>query len=462
MAHRLSFGTYHKFSVSDAKSIQPAAFPIIAQTLQQETGCIPIAPRPPGQPDLNVYMNDPDTRTGFNVPGERSLNSKDELFKEITSNDGILGDFNWQIGDQDGNIGNFIPAKMLRSVAGIESLWRQYVATSDGSATLESTGDYGIMQINQGQRTLFEGASSPTQNTNLCNDTRANIAAGATRLKEIWELGRTGPLPVVNNQNPRFTINWYYALSTYNGGPASQDTEPPVGRWVNNPNCDGPLGLRVAYCDGFPNDPGNLIPDYTDSRDPGASWYNLSPAVYPYQERVLYNTQFPRQPTRTQWVGQDIGLRETRVSRRETGIIPVDSLFERVERDANDNPVAFISRAPDLLLFRTSIGVVNQGVFPAEITIEYDLPIEANVTIEILDEDNNTIDILLNRRRVPVSGAAFNVEKILYDGSIGPDYGYRIRAEVNGFEGEYIRPLRIVEDNGSDLQNLIFLPSIYR
>jgi hypothetical protein len=320
------------------------------------------------------------------------------------------------------------------------------------SVTLETNGDYGLMQINRGTQDdpnpLFDFTSSPTVNTNLCNDTHANIAAGATRLANLWEEGRSADLPVVNDQNPRFVINWYYALAGYNGGPSNRISDPPVGRWPNNPNCDG--SLTLAYCDGFPDDPNNIIPNYTDSRDPGANWYNLSPGDYPYQERVLYNLQFPRQPTATQWTGQDIGLRAIRVSARETGIIPVDGLFEGVITETWE----LFSRAPDLLLFRTNIGVVNQERLPAVITIGYDLPIAADVTIDLLDDDNNTVDTLLNReRRQPVPGDVFNVEQILYDGSIGPDYGYRIRAEINGFEGEYIRPLRIVRD-------AVFLPQI--
>jgi hypothetical protein len=319
------------------------------------------------------------------------------------------------------------------------------------------------MQINRGPTAapnpLFGFTSSPTVNTNLCNNTRANIAAGATRLAALWEMGRTGNLPVVNDQNPRFPINWYYALSSYNGGPANRISDPPVGRRVNNPNCDG----EKSYCDGAPNDPDNILPDYELSRDPGARWLPtpelpaLPVNVYPYQERVLYNMQFPRQPTRTQWTGADIGLRATRVNDRETGIIPADSLFEGI--DANTG--ARFSRAPDLLLFRTQIGIVNQRTFPAEITIAYDLPIAANVTIELLDADDTPIDILVSARRLPEPGAAFNIERFPYSGSIGPGYGYRIRAEVNGFEGEYLRPLRIVDDD-FDAAGTVFLPVIRR
>lgn len=437
-----------------------------AQPSQQQDpmGCSPIAPKPPGQNDLNAHARDPDTRPGnppYNQPGERSLESKDALFQEITANGGTLGDFDWRIVDQIGNRGNFLPARMLRSVGGIESIWRQYEPGAAGSVTLETNGDYGLMQINRGTQDapnpLFGFTSSPTVNTNLCNDTRANIAAGATRLANLWEEGRTADLPVVNDQNPRFVINWYYALAAYNGGPIrSGSPGAPVGRWPNNPNCDGPNGERIAYCDGNPSDPGNPIPDYRPSRNPGANWYNLSPGDYPYQERVLYNLQFPRQPTATQWTGQDIGLRATRVSARETGIIPIDSLFERIERDENNNIVAFVSRAPNLLLFRTNIGIVNQEQSPATITIEYDLPIEAMVTIELIDSNNQFVATLLNEgRRQPVPGAAFNVEQFPYSGSIGPDYGYRIRAESSDFEGDYIRPLLLVRD-------ATFLPLVSR
>ncbi|NJK80580.1 MAG: transglycosylase SLT domain-containing protein [Chloroflexaceae bacterium] len=345
-------------------------------------------------------------------------------------------------------------------MGGIESIWRQYEPGAPGSVTLETNGDYGLMQINRGTlddpNPLFGFTSSPTVNTNLCNDTRANIAAGATRLAALWELGRTGPLPVVNNQDPRFPMNWYYALSSYNGGPANRISDPPVGRWPNNPNCDG--SLTLVYCDGFPDDPNNIIPNYTDSRDPGANWYNLAPGDYPYQERVLYNVQFPRQPTATQWIGQDIGLRAIRVSARETGIIPVDSLFEGTSIETGER----FSRAPNLLLFRTKEGVVDFEPSPSTITIEYDLPIEAVVTIDLLDGNNNTVETLLNEeRRQPVPGDAFNVERFPYSNSIGPDYGYRIRAESNGFEGAYIRPL-LLFDIPSEPPRSIYLPLVRR
>ncbi len=125
---------------------------------------------------------------------------------------------------------------------------------------------------------------------------------------------------------------------------------------------------------------------------------------------------------------------------------------------ATDTGARF-SRAPDLLLFRTQIGIVNQRTFPAEITIAYDLPIAANVTIELLDADDTPIDILISARRLPEPGAAFNIERFPYTGSIGPGYGYRIRAEVDGFEGEYLRPLRIVDDD-FDAPGMAFLPII--
>ncbi|NJL06478.1 MAG: transglycosylase SLT domain-containing protein [Chloroflexaceae bacterium] len=430
---------------------------------QAPLGCSPIEPKPPEQNDRNAHARDPDTRPGnppYNQRGERSLASKDELFQEIAANGGTLGDFDWRIVDQNGTRGNFLPARMLRSVGGIESIWRQYEPVAGDSVTLETNGDYGLMQINRGTQDgpnpLFGFTSSSTVNTNLCNDTRANIAAGATRLANLWEEGRTADLPVVNDQNPRFVINWYYALSSYNGGPANRISDPPVGRWPNNPNCDG--SLTLAYCDGFPDDPNNFIPDYTDSRDPGANWYNLAPGDYPYQERVLYNVQFPRQPTATQWTGQDIGLRATRVSARETGIIPVDSLFEGF----NEQTLERFSRAPNLLLFRTNIGIVNQEQFPAIITIAYDLPLEAAVTIEIIDANNQFVATLLNNeQRQAVPGAALNVEQFSYSDTIEPEYGYRIRVQNPDFEGEYIRPLRIVGD-GFEPPYIVFLPLVHR
>jgi hypothetical protein len=422
----------------------------IARTTPQQAGCDPIAPQPPAQPDMDAARDYP----WGDVPGERSLKSKDALFDEIVLNDGILGDFDYRvIVDQEGNKGNNIPPTMLRSVAGIESDWLQYELISGGSATLERHGDYGMMQINKGNppenpSPLFARTRSLTENLNLCNDTMANIAAGATHLAQKWNDGY-GNLPIVNDQNPNVIMNWYYALSAYNGAPSNRDSVPPVGRWMNNPNCDG---IKL-YCDNDPDDPDNFVYDYSSSRNPGAHWYILSPSTYPYQERVLYNTQFPRTPTETQWKGVDIGLLATRHSLRYTGIIPEESIFEYEEPDENGNP---ISRAPDLLLFRTKTGIVDGSTFPVTITIEYNLPVTAEVTIDLINEKNKKVDELIKGQRQPVPGDAMNVEHIPYTGSIPPGYGYRLHAQVsNTFEGKYIRQLRFVERD-------TFLPLVQR
>jgi hypothetical protein len=102
-------------------SNQSTARHLEAQSVYQQdpAGCIPIAPKPPGPADLNAHANDPDTRPpDYNQPGERSLDSKEQLFQETISSSGTLGDFDWRVVDEAGTTGNFLPGKMLRSVGG--------------------------------------------------------------------------------------------------------------------------------------------------------------------------------------------------------------------------------------------------------------------------------------------------------------------------------------------------------
>lgn len=169
-------------------------------------------------------------------------------------------------------------------MAGIESDWLQYETRFEnnpgsGVRTIRAGCDYGIMQINSVLNAGFFGENGELS---LRRDTRANIAAGAEILAGWWDQGIIADLPIVNSANPSDMINWYYALSSYNGGPGGPDS------WANNPNCTPQV---VAF-----NCHGN---DFTASRNPNTPpwvWTSLPSGSFPYQERVLYNIDTPKQP----------------------------------------------------------------------------------------------------------------------------------------------------------------------
>lgn len=437
------------FPVDGTAHISPQHYPAI-----QQDGCVALAPQSPAQPDLVAATNNPDPR--FNVRGEISLGQKEEHFATIRRSNGNLGEFSGAFGfaviSQFGNTEN-IPEIILRSIGGIESDWTQYTGTADSSTTLVNDGDFGLMQINVGNAQLFALTSRAEEDWNLCNDTLANIAAGATRLALWWEEGRTGDLPIVNDQDPQVIINWYYALSAYNGGPARPSDDYPDGLWTNNPNC---AGEPDSYCDTRPNDPRNddIIPDYTNSRNPQAelwNWRTLQAFDYPYQERVLYNIEAQKQPSPQNagdlWESINIGMNVVS-SRRNYGRRPADTLFE-------ENGV---SRAPNLLLFRTNTGFLDTTNEPPELIIEYDLPTTAEVTITLVDANDEDLETLLSeQQRQPVDG--LNRERLMPSRVLRPDYGYRIRVKAGegalAAEGEYIRPIITAADD-----SIAYLPLV--
>jgi hypothetical protein len=402
---------------------------------QDDDTCAKFVPQPPAQPDQTAAGIEPDPR--FAVWGEISPDKKKDAFFTIAFTS-TLGDFNFLVKDQGENL-HFIPGIILRSIGGIESDWKQYEGDSTNSTTLVGdSGDYGLMQINLGNSDLFthsRSEDSEDEDLNLCNDTLANIAAGAMRLSAWWEKGRNEDFPVVNNHNPKVIINWYYALSAYNSGPQRSSAELPYGQWLNNPNCAG----EEEYCDDNPTEE-NPIPNYEPSRDPNAKfwdWRTLNASDYPYQERVLYNIQTPKHPHPEEvdepWDPLFIGL-HTISWLRSYGLRPADTLFVR------DG----ISRAPDLILFETNSGYLDYKNDPPELVIGYNLPITAQITITLVGPDDEDIEVLLNGQiRYPVDG--FNQERLVTSTPIQPEYGYRIFAyaekEKGWAEGEYIRPI---------------------
>lgn len=392
-------------------------------------------------------LANPDPRPGRDLGGELNPEQKQAAFDDVTNGVGYFEVFDFRIRNPQGDYGNFLPPIILWSMAGIESDWLQYETRfendpASGVRTNRAGCDYGIMQVNS---VFHTGLFAENGDLSLRRDTHANIAAGAEVLAGWWNAGIAGDLPIVNDADPTAIINWYYALSSYNGGPGGPAS------WANNPNCTPQI---VTF-----NCHGN---DFTASRNPNTTpwvWTALSPGSFPYQERILYNIDTPRQPfgLDTQWDRIELGLFNfTRP--RSYGIRPDDSLFITATTGA--------SRAPNLVLFRTRTATVDTNTNPQEIIIEYDLPVEAMVTIELVDGNYvptdpgaTSINVLLdNEPRHPVDG--FNQERIPYEGVIGEDYGYFIRIEagegVLAAEGAYIRPIMLERDDRTS----VFLPLI--
>lgn len=276
-------------------------------------------------------------------------------FDTVISPSGSYQNYTFPLDVRDTPPGLLMPI-LARSVGGIESDWTQFA----GGQTLVNVNytndpakdscDYGLMQVNSQNDTLFDITPS------LRGYTAGNIAAGAALLAQWWNYGiPTADGPSVNDLDPERLINWYYALSNYNGAPG--DTG-----WANNPNCGGELDCGTDF-------------NYTLSRG-SADWNTLRRGNYPYQERVLYNLAYPRYPANqaAQWRVGHLGLLET-TSADNYGIRPDDAIFLR-------NGASF---SPNILLFQHRATPVRASTQPQTITFEYDLPLAARVTINVIN-----------------------------------------------------------------------------
>jgi len=341
---------------------------------------------------------------------ERDYGEISLAFTEIITPGGQYSDYEFMLDDENTPPGEIFPV-LLKSIAGIENnTWQQY---NDNDFTLRRQNrngscDFGLMQINA-PAPLFAFVPS------LRSSTLGNIAAGATVLAGKWNLGVPGqPMPIVNDIDPEQIIHWYYAFSSYNGGPIGENNV-----WVNNPNC-GPAALQPSC--------GNA--NYLQSRQDGADWYNpdLNTSSFPYQERILYNLEYPRYPVSEvpQWQVGHLGLYpEATVingTARNVGIRPDDELF----LDRTANPIA--SLAPNILLFPHYPPTAFEGVSQQFLTFEFDLPMPADVTIDLLDANNDPIpnSKLVDDEAFP---AGWSTVKRPIDIPIHAGYAYRIFAE---------------------------------
>lgn len=144
----------------------------------------------------------------------------------------------------------------------------------------ESDCGYGVTQVTDGMRLPGKGQPtlSETQQRAVAVDYAANIAAGADILADKWNQTRADGL-VVNNGEPKWMENWFYALWAYNSGyyPKADAATKNSGKWgvgwTNNPA--NPLWKenRPPFLEAANGDD-----DYTHA---------AHPQDWPYQEKVI-------------------------------------------------------------------------------------------------------------------------------------------------------------------------------
>ncbi|WP_405643796.1 GDSL-type esterase/lipase family protein [Streptomyces sp. NBC_00019] len=138
---------------------------------------------------------------------------------------------------------------------------------------------YGVTQVTDGMRLPGNGQPTMTelQQRAVAVDYAANIAKGADILADKWNQTRADGL-VINNGEPRWIENWFYALWAYNSGyyprsaAAANSGKWGVG-WTNNPA--NPLWKenRTPFLE---NASGEA--DYDHARNP---------QFWPYPEKVI-------------------------------------------------------------------------------------------------------------------------------------------------------------------------------
>ncbi|HEX2087145.1 MAG TPA: hypothetical protein VHF89_15800 [Solirubrobacteraceae bacterium] len=127
---------------------------------------------------------------------------------------------------------------------------------------------YGVSQVTD-YMTASSTALSANGKTKVAVDYAENVAVGITFLVNKWNQLHDAGI-TLNNANPEYLENWYFAVWAYNSGFHPNDgTGGPWGLgWTNNPqNADYP-----------PDRQGFLRATYADAEHP-ADW--------PYQERVI-------------------------------------------------------------------------------------------------------------------------------------------------------------------------------
>ncbi|GAB4212644.1 MAG: hypothetical protein OHK0022_48720 [Roseiflexaceae bacterium] len=380
---------------------------------QTTTSCT-LAPEAPGSVDSSLGV----------ANGELSLAQKHAAFADVLLDAVRFGEYDFPVSVTQSQRTTFAPV-LLKSVAGIESGWTQYV-NGTTNANLASC-DFGLMQINAVAR-----ASLFSKQPSLRSDTRGNIAASAQTLGELWDSGLFGTLPLVNDGDPSWLPNWYYVLSSYNGGPGG-------GKWVNNPSC----GTQQLDC-------GAEI-DYASRRpkEGYARWTDRTKGSYPYQERALNNLPFPLRLAQhpadniREWLAEGLSIKEY-TSQLDTGLFPEDSLFVRTDPSTG----AKVSYAPNLILFHHRTLRLVPDANAQTIAFEYDLPFSAQVTITL---------VLANGTELPLCAragvAGWNQHYCRATVRLQSGDSYRIRAERGNpdqvatyYAGQYLQAFRFTNE----------------
>ncbi|MBF4617386.1 NocE [Clavibacter sp. VKM Ac-2873] len=136
---------------------------------------------------------------------------------------------------------------------------------------------YGVSQVTDGMRKAGserpgELALSPLKQRAIALDYGSNIAAGLQIISQKWNQTRAAGL-VVNDGDPAYVENWFYAIWAYNSG-----FYPETDKAKNN----GAWGV------GWANNPAN--PKYKQNRTPfleGRPSDAARPQEWPYPEKVL-------------------------------------------------------------------------------------------------------------------------------------------------------------------------------
>ncbi len=166
-----------------------------------------------------------------------------------------------------------IPPTILRSIAWIESGWRQATYSvprgSHGATITSRTCAYGLMQVLSGMQ--ISGQPSPRQ-TQIGTDYVHNILAGAQILANKWNMA-PAQLPVYGRRDPNIVEDWYFALWAYHcfGDVCAKYNVH------NNPDDPALKWPRPVYGS----------PDQQNSR--GA----FTASDYPYQEIILGQIAYP-------------------------------------------------------------------------------------------------------------------------------------------------------------------------
>lgn len=125
-----------------------------------------------------------------------------------------------------------IPPEVLKGIAHMESRWKQYfdendhdfIANSQRCENWDGTNvtlgsdciGIGIMQVSD-YIYQDEGEERDRYIERLKHDIGFNIDEGIRILKQKWNYSNAGITPTVNDNDPMYLDNWYFAIMAYNG-----------------------------------------------------------------------------------------------------------------------------------------------------------------------------------------------------------------------------------------------------